>query len=115
MAAFITFLTANAGVILGFTLALLSFLTAVLNKNEKAVGIIAVIRGIVERLSLLQPKNSEGTVKLPGTKSGPKAVMEAKYPPLSVQERERAERLAAERKETKGDPVVAYSRRVRKP
>lgn len=69
--AFITFITANVGLIVTLTLALLSLLTALFNKNEKAKGIIAIIRNVIERLSLLQPKNSAGTVKVPGVKAGP--------------------------------------------
>lgn len=71
MAAFIAFITANIGLIVTLTLGILSLLTALLNKNEKAVGIIAIIRNVVERLSALQPRNSEGTLKLPGKKSAP--------------------------------------------
>lgn len=73
--AFITFITANIGLIVTVVLGLLSLLTAIFNKNEKAVGIIAVIRSVIERLSVLQPKNSAGTVKIPGTKPGPTPIM----------------------------------------
>ncbi|HUW94446.1 MAG TPA: hypothetical protein VMW58_01550 [Anaerolineae bacterium] len=69
--AFITFIIANAGVILTVVLAVLSLLTALFKKNEKATGIIAVVRSIVERLSALQPRNSEGTLKVPGKKAAP--------------------------------------------
>jgi hypothetical protein len=67
--AFITFITANITTIVTVTLGVLSILTAIFNKNEKATGIIAIVRSIVERLSVLQPRNSEGTLKVPGTKA----------------------------------------------
>lgn len=75
MTAILAFLTANAGVILAAVFALLNVLVAIFAKNERAVGIIGTIRTVIERLSVLQPRNSEGTVKLPGAKSGPTPIM----------------------------------------
>lgn len=75
MAALIAFVTANSGLILSLAVALLSVLTAIFNKNERAVGIFAFLRGLIERFSALQPRNSVGTLKVPGTKAGPVAVM----------------------------------------
>lgn len=75
MSAFIAFVVANAGVILGLAFAIISLLTAIFDKNEKATGILAVIRSVLERLSALQPRNAEGTVKLPGAKPGPTKVL----------------------------------------
>ena len=71
MAAFIAFVTANATLIFGVLFAIISLLTAIFNKNEKAVGILGIIRTVLERISGLQPRNSAGTVKIPGTKPNP--------------------------------------------
>lgn len=71
MASFLAFLTANAGLIVGVVFAIISLLTAIFNKNERVVGILGIIRTIVERLSGLQPRNSAGTLKVPGAKPNP--------------------------------------------
>lgn len=75
MTAFLAFVTANAAIILGVAYALINLLVAVFNKNEKFVGILGVIRSILERISALQPKNAEGTVKVPLVKAGPTKVI----------------------------------------
>lgn len=75
MTAFIAFVVANAGIIITVVLGILSILTAIFNKNEKATGIIAIIRGIIERLSVLQPRNAKGTLSFPGKKAGPTVIM----------------------------------------
>ena len=72
MATLIAFITANAGLILGVASALINLFVAIFAKNERVTGILAIIRGILERVSALQPKNSDGTLKLPGAKPGPK-------------------------------------------
>jgi len=69
MTAFITFVTANAGILIALALAILSVLTAAFNKNDRVVGILAIIRSIIERLSALQPANSKKTLKIPGFKA----------------------------------------------
>lgn len=81
MATFIAFLTANATLIVGVVFAIISLLTAIFNKNERVVGILGIIRVIIERLSGLQPRNSAGTLKIPGAKPAP-AVKEDKPTPV---------------------------------
>ena len=71
MASFIAFVTANSALIFGVLFAVISLLTAIFNKNEKATGILSIIRNILERISGLQPRNSAGTVKIPGKKPNP--------------------------------------------
>lgn len=71
MATLIAFITANATLIVGVVFALISLLTAIFNKNERVVGILGIIRVIIERLSGLQPRNSEGTLKFPGRRPNP--------------------------------------------
>lgn len=72
MTAILAFLTANAGVILAAVFAILNVLVAVFSKNERATGIIGTIRTVIERLAVLQPRDSAGTVKLPGAPAAPK-------------------------------------------
>jgi len=69
MTAFITFVTANAGILTALALAILSVLTAAFNKNDRDVGILAIIRSIIERLSAPQPPNSKKTLKTPALKA----------------------------------------------
>ena len=72
MTAFIAFIVANTGMLLATAYAILNFLVAVTQKNEKVSGIFAVIRGFVERFVVVQPANAEGTIKVPGRAAGPK-------------------------------------------
>ena len=71
MTALIAFLAAHGVLIAGIVYAVLNLLVALFNKNEKVVGILGVIRTVIEHLVALQPKNSEGTVKLPGKAPAP--------------------------------------------
>lgn len=72
MTAIIAFLTAHGALILGLGFALVNLFVAIFAKNAKATGALAWIRKILELVSALQPRDSEGTVKVPGTKPGPR-------------------------------------------
>ena len=72
MTAFIAFIVANSAVLLSTAYAILNFLVAVTQKNERVSGIFAAIRAFVERFVVVQPANAEGTLKVPGRKAGPK-------------------------------------------
>lgn len=65
----LAFITTHWALISGVLFALLSIVVAIWPKSEGAVG---VIRSILERLSGLQPAQSAGTLKVPGTKPGPR-------------------------------------------
>ena len=69
MTAIIAFITANAGILVTLAIVLINLLTAIFNKNEKVTGVLAIVRSIFERISVLQPKNSKGTIKAPGLKA----------------------------------------------
>lgn len=75
MSAFLAFVTANSVLLLGLAYAFLNLLVAIFKKNERATGILARIRQALEFISGLEPKNSEGTVKLPFKKAGPTKVL----------------------------------------
>lgn len=65
----IAFLTAHWGLISGALLGIISLIVAIWPKTAGPAG---VIRSILERVSALQPASSEGTLKVPGTKPGPR-------------------------------------------
>jgi len=79
--AFFTFLAANSTLIAAVLFAIISLLTAVFNKNERVVGILGIVRVIIERISGLQPRNSAGTLKFPGARPNP-PVKEDKPTPI---------------------------------
>ena len=71
MTAFIAFVTANGALIAGAAVVLLNLLAAVLKNRANAVGIISAIIRVIQQLAVLEPKDSAGTVKLPGAKPKP--------------------------------------------
>jgi hypothetical protein len=77
LSAIVAFIVANWGVISLVVGGLLSLVVAVFPKAGPAAG---VVRLVIERLSALQPKDSFGTAKIPGTKAAPRVspVFEAK-------------------------------------
>lgn len=69
MTAIIAFIVANGALIFGVLYAIINVLVAIFAKNEKVVGILAIIRSVLERISALEPRNSANTIKVPGRKA----------------------------------------------
>jgi hypothetical protein len=67
--AILAFITTHWALVSGLLFTLLSLVVALWPKTEGTVG---VIRSVLERLSGLQPAQSAGTLKIPGTRPGPR-------------------------------------------
>ena len=74
MSAIIAFLVAHKVLIVGALVAVLQ-LAAALSKKQKVKGILGTIIALVQRGGILQPKDSAGTVKLPGAKPSEPPIM----------------------------------------